>query len=53
MDPWRIAQMGMAAPELGLEGVIVLVDAAAVMGQRGIRCWRIRWSGRFGRPIWW
>jgi G3E family GTPase len=32
-DPWRIAQMGMAAPELGLEGVIVLVDAAAVMGQ--------------------
>lgn len=32
-DPWRIAQMGMAAPELGLEGVIVLVDAAAARAQ--------------------
>jgi G3E family GTPase len=29
-DPWRIAQIGMAAPELSLEGVIVLVDASAV-----------------------
>ncbi|GAA4345737.1 GTP-binding protein [Variovorax defluvii] len=32
-DPWRIAQLGMAAPELALEGVIVLVDAGAVMAQ--------------------
>ncbi|MGO4396320.1 GTP-binding protein [Variovorax sp. M-6] len=32
-DPWRIAQLGMAAPELALEGVIVLVDAAAAMAQ--------------------
>ncbi|WP_076999045.1 GTP-binding protein [Variovorax sp. KK3] len=32
-DPWRIAQMGMAAPELVLEGVIVLVDAGAVLAQ--------------------
>ena len=32
-DPWRIAQIGMAAPELSLEGVIVLVDAAAVAQQ--------------------
>jgi G3E family GTPase len=32
-DPWRIAQLGMAAPELALEGVIVLVDAEAVLGQ--------------------
>lgn len=32
-DPWRIAQIGMAAPELSLEGVIVLVDATAVAQQ--------------------
>jgi G3E family GTPase len=32
-DPWRIAQIGMAAPELSLEGVIVLVDASAVVQQ--------------------
>jgi G3E family GTPase len=32
-DPWRIAQLGMAAPELALEGVIVLVDAAAAIAQ--------------------
>ncbi|OUL99996.1 CobW family GTP-binding protein [Variovorax sp. JS1663] len=32
-DPWRIAQLGMAAPELALEGVIVLVDAGAVLAQ--------------------
>lgn len=32
-DPWRIAQIGMAAPELSLEGVIVLVDASAVARQ--------------------
>lgn len=32
-DPWRIAQVGLAAPELSLEGVIVLVDACAVLHQ--------------------
>lgn len=32
-DPWRIAQIGMAAPELSLEGVIVLVDASVVARQ--------------------
>ncbi len=32
-DPWRIAQIGMAAPELSLDGVIVLVDASAVLDQ--------------------
>ena len=32
-DPWRIAQIGLAAPELGLDGVIVLVDASAVLEQ--------------------
>jgi G3E family GTPase len=32
-DPWRIAQIGMAAPELSLEAVIVLVDASAVAQQ--------------------
>ncbi|QNK68647.1 CobW family GTP-binding protein [Variovorax sp. PAMC26660] len=32
-DPWRIAQIGMAAPELSLEGVIVLVDASVVAQQ--------------------
>jgi G3E family GTPase len=32
-DPWRIAQIGMAAPELSLEGVIVLIDASAAARQ--------------------
>ncbi len=32
-DPWRIAQIGRAAPELTLDGVIVLVDAGAVIAQ--------------------
>jgi G3E family GTPase len=32
-DPWRIAQIGLADPDLGLDGVIVLVDAGAVLEQ--------------------
>ena len=32
-DPWRIAQIGMAAPELSLEGVIVMVDASVAAQQ--------------------
>lgn len=32
-DPWRIAQIGLAAPELFLEGVIVLIDASVVLLQ--------------------
>lgn len=32
-DPWRIAQVGLADPGLSLEGVIVLVDAGAVLEQ--------------------
>ncbi len=32
-DPWRIAQLGLADPGLTLEGVIVLVDAGAVLDQ--------------------
>ena len=32
-DPWRIAQLGVADPDLVLEGVIVLVDAGAVLEQ--------------------
>lgn len=32
-DPWRIAQLGLADPALALDGVIVLVDAAAVLAQ--------------------
>ncbi|MBU2409056.1 MAG: GTP-binding protein, partial [Gammaproteobacteria bacterium] len=32
-DPWRIAQLGVADPGLVLEGVIVLVDAGAVLAQ--------------------
>ncbi len=32
-DPWRVAQLGLAAPELSLEGVLVLVDADAVLAQ--------------------
>lgn len=30
-DPWRIAQIGLADPELSLDGVLVLVDASAVL----------------------
>jgi G3E family GTPase len=32
-DPWRIAQVALADPALGLSGVIVLVDAQAVLEQ--------------------
>lgn len=32
-DPWSIAQIGMADPQLALEAVIVLVDTAAVLAQ--------------------
>ena len=32
-DPWRIAQVGLADPGLALGGVVVLVDAAAVLAQ--------------------
>jgi G3E family GTPase len=32
-DPWRIAQIGRATPELMLDGVIVLVDASAIIAQ--------------------
>ncbi|MGH6626753.1 MAG: CobW family GTP-binding protein [Burkholderiaceae bacterium] len=32
-DPWRIAQLGLADPGLSLDGVIVLVDASAVLDQ--------------------
>jgi G3E family GTPase len=32
-DPWKIAQIGLADPQLMLEAVIVLVDAAAVLAQ--------------------
>ena len=31
-DPWRIAQLALAEPVLSLGGVIVLVDAAALLG---------------------
>jgi G3E family GTPase len=34
-DPWRIAQIGLAEPALSLDGVVVLVDAAAVRAQSG------------------
>lgn len=34
-DPWRVAQLGLADPELALDGVVVLVDAAAVLEQAG------------------
>ena len=30
-DPWRIAQLGRADPGLALDGVVVLVDASAVL----------------------
>ncbi|MEO8936035.1 MAG: GTP-binding protein, partial [Burkholderiaceae bacterium] len=30
-DPWRIAQVALADPALGLDGVIVLVDASACL----------------------
>ena len=32
-DPWRIAQLGKADPALMLDGVVVLVDADAVLAQ--------------------
>lgn len=32
-DPWRIAQVGLADPMLALDGVLVMVDAAAVQEQ--------------------
>lgn len=32
-DPWRIAQLGRADPGLALDGVVVLVDASAVLRQ--------------------
>ena len=32
-DPWRIAEVGLADPALTLDGVIVLVDAAAALEQ--------------------
>jgi G3E family GTPase len=31
-DPWRIAQIGLADPELSLGGVVVVADAAALPG---------------------
>ncbi|MDQ6639916.1 MAG: GTP-binding protein [Pseudomonadota bacterium] len=34
-DPWRIAQVGLADPGLGLDGVIVLVDAGACLAHAG------------------
>ncbi len=30
-DPWRVAQIGMAASEIALDGVVVVVDAATVL----------------------
>jgi len=30
-DPWRIAQIGLSAPDLGLDGIVVVVDAGAVL----------------------
>lgn len=30
-DPWRIAQIGLVDPELRLNGIVVLIDAAAVL----------------------
>ncbi|MEO5696528.1 MAG: GTP-binding protein, partial [Burkholderiaceae bacterium] len=32
-DPWRIAQVGLADPGLGLDGVLVLLDADAALEQ--------------------
>src|SRR5256885_2389487 len=32
-DPWRIAQWGWADPALAVDGVIVVVDAAALPGR--------------------
>lgn len=32
-DPWRVAEMGLGVPELFLDGVIVMVDAGAVLQQ--------------------
>ncbi len=36
-DPWRIAQLGRADPGLTLDGVVVLVDVAAVLAQAADR----------------
>lgn len=30
-DPWRIAQIGLSTPDLGLDGILVVVDAGAVL----------------------
>ena len=32
-DPWRVAQFGLAAPELSLDAVLVLADASALLAQ--------------------
>lgn len=32
-DPWRVAEMGLGVPELFLDGVIVMVDAGAILQQ--------------------
>lgn len=32
-DPWRIAELGQAVPELRLDGVIILVDASSLATQ--------------------
>lgn len=34
-DPWRVAEMGLGVPELFLDGVIVMVDAGAILQQAG------------------
>ncbi|MGJ7541778.1 CobW family GTP-binding protein [Variovorax sp. LT1R16] len=34
-DPWRIAQLGLADPGLSLGGVVVLVDAGALLAHLG------------------
>ncbi|WZB61025.1 GTP-binding protein [Achromobacter xylosoxidans] len=47
-DPARIAQVGLADPMLQLEGVAVLVDAAAIR-EAAIPCWRTRWRGSCAR----
>lgn len=32
-DPWRVAEIGLGVPEFSLDGVVVLVDAGAVLAQ--------------------
>lgn len=32
-DPWRIAQIGLADPDIRLDGVVVLIDATALLQQ--------------------